>query len=144
MVLWTDFTIFTLINLATLWYTALKRKEGSKTWLNILDICGLWHLPDLRNLDLHHWPDSVVICVVNKQCHLNYNSLIIETNKIKCMLTLIFNKLDQFLGKKPSESFIISGFLVQNNKKDTSAGGSWIYPCMSCRSYWRMPRSCRK
>ena len=43
--------ILLLINLATLWYMALKIKAGSNTWLSRLDMCCLWNPPVLRKFE---------------------------------------------------------------------------------------------
>ena len=70
MVLETDFTILLLINLATLWYTALKMKEGSNTWLSILDMYCLWKPPCCRKLE-NSWGFLLVISTVPFALDLN-------------------------------------------------------------------------
>ena len=43
--------ILLLINLAILWYTALKMKAESNTWLSRLDMCCLWNPPMFRKFE---------------------------------------------------------------------------------------------
>ena len=79
MVLETDFTILLLINLATFWYTALKIKEGSNTWLSILDICCLWNPPCCRKME-NSWGFLIMMSSVLFALDLNDMGLPLTDN----------------------------------------------------------------
>ena len=62
--------ILLLINLATLWYTVLKMKAGSNTWLRRLDICCFWNPPASRTFE-NSWGFLIVMSTVPFALDLN-------------------------------------------------------------------------